>query len=74
MKKQQVKIIFRLDEILKEKGRGVREVAKNTGLSVATISRIVNHHTRGMYLEVIERLCNELEIEPQELLKVIKAN
>ncbi len=68
---KKIKIVFRLDEILKEQGRGVRELSRATGLSVATISRIVNHHTRGMYLDVVERLCNELHVEPQELFKLV---
>lgn len=65
--KKKIKIIFRLDEILKEKGRGVRELSRKTGLGIATISRIVNNHTRGMYLDVLERLCTELEIDPTEI-------
>lgn len=67
--KQKTKIIFRLDEILKEQNRGVRELSRATGLGLATISRIVNNKTRGMYLDVLERLCDELQIEPNEIYK-----
>lgn len=70
--KRKTKITFRLEEILKEKGRGVREVARATGLGLATVSRIANNKTRGVSFDVIERLCDELEIEPQEIYKVIK--
>jgi DNA-binding Xre family transcriptional regulator len=70
--KQKTKITFRLDEILKEKGRGVREVARSTGLGLATVSRIVNNKTRGVSFDVVERLCDELDIEPHEFYKIIK--
>jgi putative transcriptional regulator len=67
---KRTKISFRLDEVLKEKGRGVRELARTTGLGLATISRIVNNKTRGVSFEVVERLCDELGITPQEIYKV----
>jgi DNA-binding Xre family transcriptional regulator len=70
--KQKTKIHFRLDEVLKEKGRGVRELARATGLGLATISRIVNNKTRGVSFDVVERLCDELEIKPQEIYKIEK--
>jgi DNA-binding Xre family transcriptional regulator len=65
------RIIFRLDEILKEKNRGIRDLARATGLSVATVSRIVNNHTRGMYLDVLGKICTELKIAPGEIYKVV---
>jgi len=67
-----IKIIFRLDEILEEKGRGVREIARVTGIGLATVSRIANNKTRGISFDVLERLCDELDIEPHEIYKVIK--
>lgn len=72
MKQKKTRIIFRLDDILKEKDRGVRELARATGLGLATISRIVNNRTRGIYFDVIERLCDELDIEPHEIIKTVK--
>jgi putative transcriptional regulator len=66
------KIIIRLDEILAEKNRGVREVARATGIAYATISRIVNHHSHGMRLDIMEKLCKELKVTPGELFRTIK--
>jgi|DewCreStandDraft_4_1066084.scaffolds.fasta_scaffold25261_5 DNA-binding Xre family transcriptional regulator len=68
----EIKIIFRLDEILAEKQRGVRELARATGIGFATISRIVNHHTKSMTLDVMGKICAELKIQPGELYAVIK--
>lgn len=69
---KKTKILFRLDEILKEQGRGVREVAKAAGLSISTISHIVNNRTRGISNDVLEKLCDELKIEPGEIYKKTK--
>lgn len=63
---------FRLDEIMKEKGRGVRELARATGLTVVTVSRICNNRNKGITLEVIGKLCTELGIQPGELYREIK--
>ncbi|MDD2922162.1 MAG: helix-turn-helix transcriptional regulator [Anaerolineales bacterium] len=67
---KKIKVKLRLKEILAEKNVGVRELARNTGLDVATISHIVNNHTRGIYFIVIEKICSELEISPSELFEV----
>ncbi len=62
--------IFRLHEILLEQGRGVREVARAAGLTVATVSRIANNRNRGITLEVVSKLCRELGIQPGDLYKL----
>ena len=64
-----MKLSFRLGEILEEKKRGVRDVARATGITPATISRIVNNHTRGVSMDVLERLCDELDIAPGDIYK-----
>lgn len=69
---RKTKIVFRLDEVLKQKGRGVRDVARVTGIGLATVSRIANNKTRGISFDVLERLCDELDIEPNEIYTVIK--
>lgn len=72
MKQKKTKITFRLDEILQEKGRGVREVSRATGISTSTIGHILHNHSKAIYLDVLARLCEELEIEPHEIIKVTK--
>jgi DNA-binding Xre family transcriptional regulator len=58
---------FRLKEVLEEKERGIRDLARATGLQVSTISAIANNHTRGVYFMVIEKICSELDISHAEL-------
>jgi len=64
--------IFRLNEILKERKRGVRELARATGLTVTTISRICNNRNRGITLDVVGKICSELGIQPGELYKQVE--
>lgn len=66
------KVFFRLNEIMAEKKRGARELAKASNVGLATISRIINNRTRGVSLLVIEKLCKELKVSPGELFKVEK--
>ena len=69
--KQKTNIIFRLDEILKEKGRGVRELSRATGVSTSTIMNIMNNRSKAIYLDVLSRLCDELQIEPHDICKKV---
>jgi DNA-binding Xre family transcriptional regulator len=71
-KKLKTKITFRLGEVLAEKQRGVRDVARETGIGVATISRIVNNRTHGISINVLERLCDELGIVPSDIYETVK--
>lgn len=69
-----IKIKSRLNEILQEQGRGINELARATGLTSATLSRIANNHTRAIYFDVMEKLCNELNITPGDLFEVTKVD
>lgn len=71
-KKTAPKIEFRLHEILAEKKRGGRDLARATGLGVATVSRIVNNHTHGVTLDVLTKICFELGVLPGELFRTIQ--
>lgn len=46
--------------------RGIREVAKEIGISPATLSRIENGHVPD--LETFSKLCGWLELDPSELI------
>lgn len=52
----------------KRGSRGVREVAKEIGVSSATISRVERGHVPD--LETFKRVCKWLDIDPGEVLGV----
>lgn len=62
--------LAQLGALLRERrgGRGVRDVAKELGVSPATLSRVENGSTPD--LETFKRVCLWLEVDPGEVLGV----
>ena len=65
-------VTFRLRELLEKKGVSQSEAARISGVSFATINRMATNATRQVSLDVIERLCGALRIEPGELFRRAK--
>ena len=59
--------MFRLRELLDEKGVTQSEAARASGVSFATINRMCTNATRQISLDVIEKLCAAFDAEPGEL-------
>jgi DNA-binding Xre family transcriptional regulator len=62
-----MKIQFRLNEILKEKGIGLREAARICGISYPTVQNISANVSAQISLRTIEKLCEGLKISYVEL-------
>lgn len=62
-----MKIQFRLNEILKEKGIGLREAARICGISYPTVQNISANVSAQISLRTIEKLCEGLKISYTEL-------
>lgn len=63
-------VSIRLKEILKERALSQNELARMTGLRPNTISRLCADNVDRVYLSTIEKVCNVLDIEIQDLIKV----
>jgi DNA-binding Xre family transcriptional regulator len=61
-------IILMLDEVLKEKGKTAYQVAKNTGLHQSVVSKIRRNDAKMIALDVLDRLCDELDCKPSDLI------
>ena len=61
-------VTFRLREALEEAGINQSEAARRSGVSFATINRMCTNATRHVSLEVLENLCEMLDVAPGELL------
>ncbi len=57
-----------LDEVLKEKGKTAYQVAKNTGLHQSVVSKIRRNDAKMIALDVLDRLCDELDCKPSDLI------
>lgn len=60
-------IIFQLGAILKARGLKVRPFAASVGLNYVTIFRICHNQTKGITLDMIQRICTALDILPGDL-------
>ena len=61
-----------LSKIMGEKRLKIADVARDTGINRGTITRIYNEEATRIELEVVEKLCEYLDIEVGELYEIIK--
>ncbi len=61
-----------LSKILGERREKIAVVSRKTGINVNTLYRLYNETATRVDLEVIETLCNYLEIEIGELFEMEK--
>jgi putative transcriptional regulator len=61
-------IILTLDEVLKKKGKTAYQVAKSTGLHQSVISKLRRNEAKMIALDVLDRLCDELDCKPFDLI------
>jgi putative transcriptional regulator len=61
-------IILTLDEVLKEKGKTAYQVAKSTGLHQSVVSKLRRNEAKMIALDVLDRLCDELDCKPSDLI------
>jgi len=59
---------FRLKELREERGLTQAALAEMVGVRQATISDVENGTTRRETLDLIDKLCNALGVEPGDLL------
>ena len=58
---------FRIDEILKEKGKTKYWLFMQLGLSYQNLNRIINNQTQSIKFENLKALCDILECTPNDL-------
>ena len=61
-----------LSKIMGEKRLKIADVARDTAINRGTITRIYNEEATRIELEVVEKLCEYLDIEVGELYEIIK--
>jgi putative transcriptional regulator len=61
-------IILKLNEVLDAKGKTAYQVAKATGLHQSVISKIRRSEVKMIALDVLDKLCDELDCKPSDLI------
>jgi DNA-binding Xre family transcriptional regulator len=60
--------VFHLREVLESKGISQSDLARQSGVSFATINRLCTNATGMVSLETLDKLAQALEVEPGELI------
>lgn len=68
----QARVTFCLADVIRSKGITQRQAAEMTGLSENAISKLVGGGLRQVRLDTLQALCNGLEINLEDLLKLEK--
>ncbi len=63
-------IYIRINEILKEKKKSKYWFVKKMEGSYQSISNLMNNETRSIHFDTIEKLCDILECEPGDIIKI----
>lgn len=63
---------IKLGNLLLSKGVSHRELSRRTGIRHVTISKIINGEAVYISFEAIEKICNELDIEVEEIMSMIE--
>jgi putative transcriptional regulator len=64
-----VPTLFRLKEVLKERGMSQRELALQSKVSPTTVNRMCKNLTAQVSLATLDALCAALGVEPGDLLE-----
>lgn len=73
-KEEVILIIFTLKNILDLKGLSQTELARRTGIREATMSAIVNNTIKEVSIINMEKICDQLDIEPGDFIKNVPAD
>ena len=61
-------IEIRIDELLESRGRSFYWLAKETGISHTTVSRLKKGKALGINFETLEKICETLKCQPGDVL------
>ncbi len=67
-------VVFRLNEILTERGMNPRQLSAISGIHYRTALNIFHNETHGISLDVISRICEALTVPPGDLFKMEPEN
>lgn len=59
-----------LDDLLKERGRSLYWLAKESGIPYNTLWRLSSGETTGINFDTLERICRKVECGPSDLLVI----
>ena len=61
-----------IDDVLKRENKSRYWLAKEIGVTYQTLFNICNNQTTSMKFEIIEKICNALSCEPNDIFNINK--
>ena len=61
-----------LNQVLEDKGISQNKMAKDTGISTTTLRNLNHNRTTRISFDVLERVCNYLECEVEDVMRLEK--
>ncbi|MFS8542062.1 MAG: helix-turn-helix transcriptional regulator [Tissierellales bacterium] len=65
-------IRFNVDKLLKQQGKTVYWLSKQTGISQNSLAKIVKNQTTGINFDTLEKICIALNCDISDVLKLEK--
>ena len=66
-----MKIDFRMEKLLEERGQTLYWLAKTMGVDYTTIHRFKSGKAAGVTFDLLARMCEALECQPGDLLVLV---
>lgn len=63
-------IMFKLDDVLKEKGRSAYWLSQETGILQNRLS-VMKRRSKGIQWDTLEKICKALECSPSDLIVMV---
>jgi len=63
-------IKVKLEDVLKNRQKSLYALAKETGISYNTLTRIHKNKVQGITWDVLEKVCLNLDCTPNDLLQI----
>lgn len=64
-------IKVRLEDVLSDRQKSLYALAKETGISYNTLTRINKNKVQGITWDVLEKVCVNLDCSPNDLLQIV---
>lgn len=68
------KIVLELDVMMAKRHMSLNELAEKVGITNVNLSKIKNNKINAIRFSTLEGICEALDCEPGDILKIVKEN
>lgn len=67
-----MRIVVKLAVVMADRGVKSKDLAEAIGITEANLSLLKSGKVKGVRFETLEKICEQLDCEPGDILKVVK--